>query len=112
MGYKKTDKCIEKAFDDELLFVLMARDVTAPLVVIDWIKQNVHIQPPDKLHEALDCAIEMARGMGNHRFHADHPKVWEMQNEHVTRENDPAVEELPYLPNNDARLEREKRISG
>lgn len=59
MGYKKDDPCIQKAFDDERLFVLMTRDVTAPAVVVEWIKCNIGIQPSEKLHEALDCAIEM-----------------------------------------------------
>lgn len=61
MGYKKTDPCIIKAFEDERLFVLMARDLSAPLVVVDWIKYSLSTQPPDKLHEALDAAIEMNR---------------------------------------------------
>ncbi len=59
MSYKKTDKCITKAFDDEMLFVLMTRDRSAPQVVGEWIKQNIGIQPREKLIEALDCAIEM-----------------------------------------------------
>jgi len=60
MGFKKDDPCIQKAFDDERLFVLMTRDETAPLVVVEWIKNNILRQPSEKLHEALDCAIEMA----------------------------------------------------
>ena len=60
MGYKNNDPCIQKAFDDERLFVLMTRDEKAPEVVIEWIKQSIRTQPPEKLHEALDCAIEMA----------------------------------------------------
>lgn len=60
MGYKKTDKCIKKAFDDERLFVLMTRDATAPIVVMEWVKLNLTLQPREKLIEALDCAIEMS----------------------------------------------------
>lgn len=59
MGYKKDDKCLQKAFDDERLFVLMTRDITSSHVVVEWIKLNIGVQPPEKLHEALDCAIEM-----------------------------------------------------
>lgn len=59
MGYKHSDPCIQKAFPDERLFVLMARDPHAPQVVIEWIKQSIGTQPPEKLHEALDAAIEM-----------------------------------------------------
>lgn len=59
MGYKNTDPCIQKAYDDERLFVLMARDQAAPEVVIEWIKHSIGTQPAEKLHEALDAAIEM-----------------------------------------------------
>lgn len=59
MGYKKDDPCLKKAFADERIFVLMTRDVTAPKVVIEWIQLNIGVQPKEKLHEALDCAIEM-----------------------------------------------------
>jgi hypothetical protein len=59
MGYKKDDPCLEKAFDDERLFVLMTRDATAPEVVLEWIKLNIHSQPEKKLREAFDCAMEM-----------------------------------------------------
>jgi hypothetical protein len=61
MGYKKDDRCLEKAYNDEKLFVLMARDYTAPLVIMEWIKNNLENQPREKLIEALDCAIEMRR---------------------------------------------------
>jgi len=61
MGYKKDDPCIKKAYDDERLFVLMARDPHAPRTVIDWIGRSLGEQPPAKLHEALDCALEMMR---------------------------------------------------
>jgi hypothetical protein len=59
MGYKKTDKCIEKAYDDERLFVLMARDPQAPEVIIKWIAHSLGNQPDAKIREALECAIEM-----------------------------------------------------
>lgn len=64
MGYKKNDPCLQKAFEDERLFVLMTRDSSAPLVVGEWIKQNIGIQPREKLIEALDCAIEMFNRQG------------------------------------------------
>lgn len=61
MSYKGTDKCISKAFDDEMLFVLMARDETAPATVLEWIKLNIGKQPEEKLREAFECAMEMVR---------------------------------------------------
>jgi len=67
MGYKKTDTCIAKALDTERLFVLMARDPVAPETVIDWIGRSLRNQPPEKLHEALDAAIEMASTMSDVR---------------------------------------------
>lgn len=61
MGYKNNDPCIAKALDEERLFVLMTRDNVAPEVVVEWIKLSIRTQPPEKLHEALDCAIEMIK---------------------------------------------------
>lgn len=64
MGYKLTDPCLKKAYADEKLFVLMARDGTAPLVILEWIKLNIATQPREKLIEALDAAIEMQARCG------------------------------------------------
>lgn len=61
MGYKGSDKCLNKAKEDEMLFVLMARDETAPITILEWIKLNLHKQPEDKLREAFDCAMTMIR---------------------------------------------------
>ena len=65
MGYKKTDSCLEKAFDDEMLFVLMTRDQTAPAVIMEWIKLNIGKQPVEKLTEAFNCAIEMHKNIAS-----------------------------------------------
>jgi hypothetical protein len=59
MGYKLSDPCLKNAYNDEKLFVLMARDQSAPLVIMEWIKLNLTLQPREKLIEALDVAIEM-----------------------------------------------------
>lgn len=60
MGFTKNDNnCIDKAFDDEPLFALMGRDVTSAKIIGEWIKENIGIQPREKLIEALDCAIEV-----------------------------------------------------
>ena len=61
MAYWRNEPCIEKAFDDEMLFVLMGRDETAPLVVLEWIKLNIGKQPEYKLLEAFEAAMEMHR---------------------------------------------------
>ena len=64
MGYKNDDPCIKKAYDDERLFVLMTRDITAPKIVLEWIKENLDNQPDEKLREAFECALEMAKNQG------------------------------------------------
>ena len=61
MSYKSLDKCLEKALPDEMLFVLMARDPTAPKIVRAWAGANVGKQPREKIQEALDCADEMEK---------------------------------------------------
>ena len=61
MGYKGTDKCIEKAAENEMLFVLRAQDMTSPLIVLEWMKENFLSLPEDKLREAFECAIEMRK---------------------------------------------------
>lgn len=59
--YKHDDPCLKSAYDDERIFVLLARDGTAPEVVIEWIKLNIHRQHPNKLREALETALDMVR---------------------------------------------------
>jgi hypothetical protein len=59
MGYKSTDTCLKKAAEDEMLFVLRAQDISSPLIVLEWIKQNFHTCNNDKLLEAFECALEM-----------------------------------------------------
>lgn len=59
MGFKKTDSFIKKAYDDEMLFVLMTRDATAPKIVLEWIKENLDRQPVEKLREAFEVAMQM-----------------------------------------------------
>lgn len=59
MGYKSTDTCIAKAAEDEMLFVLRAQDISSPLIVLEWIKENFFSCPDEKLREAFECALEM-----------------------------------------------------
>lgn len=53
--------CYEAAADDEPLFVLRAKDATAPDLIRDWALQRIRrrkkIDP--KVMEALDCAHDM-----------------------------------------------------
>lgn len=59
MGYKKNDPCLDKAYDDERIFVLLARDPAAPSAIMQWIARSIETQPAEKLKEALDCALKM-----------------------------------------------------
>ncbi len=43
MGYKNNDPCLNKAYQDERLFILMTRDPSAPKVVVEWIKENTSL---------------------------------------------------------------------
>lgn len=70
MGYKATDPCLEKALDDERLFVLMTRDETAPDVIMEWIRLNLGKQPKEKLIEALECALEMRERRAEIKYRA------------------------------------------
>jgi len=59
MATKQNNKYINKATDDEELFILMGRDSTAPEVVLEWIKLNFRKQPVEKLREAFETAINL-----------------------------------------------------
>lgn len=59
MAYKQNDPCLKKAYDDEKIFVLMARDISAPTTILEWLKLAFYDQPDDKLREAFEAAIEM-----------------------------------------------------
>jgi hypothetical protein len=52
--------CMAKAKDDEMTFVLLARDEAAPVAIRAWINERIRLgmnKPDDpKLIEALQCA--------------------------------------------------------
>jgi hypothetical protein len=58
------NSCINRAADDEMLFVLRGRDLAAPFIIEEWcrlritIGKNSRIDDPQIL-EALDCARKM-----------------------------------------------------
>lgn len=58
-----THGCLSKALDDEMLFVLLARDAAAPVAIKAWVDERVRLglnQPGDsKITEALECAADM-----------------------------------------------------
>ena len=63
MATKQNYPLLEKAADNEELFVLRAQDQSAPQTVALWIAANITNSecPDDKLREALDCALRMRR---------------------------------------------------
>lgn len=59
MGFKNLDSCLEKAGDDEPIFVLRAQDTSSPKVVLHWIAKNFETCPNEKLREAFEHALLM-----------------------------------------------------
>lgn len=55
--------CMTKARDDEMTFVLLARDAAAPAAIVNWCATRVLLgknKPDDpQILEALDCAQVM-----------------------------------------------------
>ena len=59
MALKGSCPTLKKIADDEEMFVLRAQDSSAPHAVTMWIADNIYSAPPEKLREALDCALRM-----------------------------------------------------
>lgn len=52
--------CYSNAKDDEPMFVLLARDPLAPILVRLWAMLREHLAGnPSKVQEARDCAVSM-----------------------------------------------------
>jgi hypothetical protein len=60
--------CYANAAPDEPMFVLLARDWTAPSVVREWVRQRVGegVTAQSKLAEALACADAMEKWQAEH----------------------------------------------
>jgi hypothetical protein len=55
-----TDECYQKAkARNQRTFTLVEQDRSTVEVIAFWILQNIHTAPAEKLHSALDDAIEM-----------------------------------------------------
>lgn len=65
--------CYSKAEPDEPVFILLARDPDAPKIVLEWVKHRITRGDPlthermAKIHEAVDCAIEMEKWRNKNR---------------------------------------------
>ena len=60
MATKKTSTTLQKACDDEEIFVLRAQDSSAPRTVILWIADNLQASD-EKLRDAFECALKMRK---------------------------------------------------
>lgn len=58
MATKHTDTCLQKAGDDEPIFVLRAQDITAPETIMYWLHLNPRL-PDKKRKEAMELAQAM-----------------------------------------------------
>lgn len=56
---KHNSICLNKAEDDEPIFVLLGRDKSAPEAICKWIGLNIDYQPFSKLVRALDVCEQM-----------------------------------------------------
>ena len=63
MATKRDYPLLDKAADNEELFVLRAQDVSAPQTVAFWCAQNITNDncSDAKLREAFECALRMRR---------------------------------------------------
>jgi hypothetical protein len=63
-----SESCLNKARDDERLFVLLARDPAAPVAIRAWVAERLRLgknAPGDEqIREAFECAarMELERG--------------------------------------------------
>ena len=57
------NSCLNRAADDEILFVLRSKDATAPMVIRFWVEARIQMGlnrfDDPKLTEALVCANRM-----------------------------------------------------
>jgi hypothetical protein len=59
------NSCLNKARNDEMIFVLLGRDPAAPAAIRAWVAERIRLQknqPGDEqTHEALGCALKMEK---------------------------------------------------
>lgn len=57
------NSCLSRAHDDEMVFVLLGRDVAAPVAIQAWVEERIRLgknMPGDtQILEALACAESM-----------------------------------------------------
>ena len=60
MATKITSITLQKAGDEEEIFVLRAQDDSAPKIIMLWIAENLHASD-EKLRDAFECALRMRK---------------------------------------------------
>lgn len=62
--FEKLDSCLNRALPDELLFIILGRDIAAPATVRFWASERVRLRKNKwsdaKIIEALEWASEVA----------------------------------------------------
>lgn len=57
------DSCLNKAFDEEMVFVLLARDPCAPQAIREWcemrLRRGLNVKSDIQIIEAIECAKQM-----------------------------------------------------
>lgn len=58
MALKSNCPTLPKIREDEEMFVLRGQDISSPIIILEWIKENFHCSD-EKLREAFECALRM-----------------------------------------------------
>lgn len=61
MGTKNNDSCLDKAGENEPIFVLRAQDKSSPKIVLQWMAENFENLSAQRLQEAFTCVLAMKR---------------------------------------------------
>lgn len=57
---RRDDQCRAVAESrGQMRFTLIEQDISTPIVIAEWIKQNIMTCTPSKLHDALETALAM-----------------------------------------------------
>jgi hypothetical protein len=78
--FTKPSSCFNRAHADEMMFILLARDASAPVAVRAWIhhrlKSGKNVEGDPQIEEARHIASEMERYFekGQRRFHTSQEK--------------------------------------
>lgn len=61
------DSCLNRALFDEMLFVLLGRDVAAPATIRFWIEERIRLGKNTRDDRQIVEALECAEWMEQHR---------------------------------------------